>query len=218
MLTKLIGGAYARAEPSQLDAFKRFGIDDWSWKSLYPFYLKSESFHAPDQEQIDAGATFVPRYHGFRGPVSVGFRPMSKGENDLTSAMNRTLASMGLPWNSDLNSGDMRGFTLHPYTVDPDDIRSDAARAYYWPNRNRTNLYVKLNTFVNRLVWSDKGEGADIIAEGVEVHETKHGKQDVITARKEVILAAGAMRSPVILELSGVGSPRFAIPASGRVS
>ncbi|KAH8432315.1 GMC family oxidoreductase [Aspergillus melleus] len=203
------GAAYARAEPSQLDAFKRFGIDEWSWHSLYLYYLKSERFNAPNRTEVSAGATFAAQYHGFHGPVNVGFRPMSKGENDLTVAMNRTLGTIGLPWNPDLNSGHMRGFTLHPYTVDPDDIRSDAARAYYWPYKDRLNLHLKLDTFVTRLVWSDDDGHDKLRSEGIEVYESKHGKRYAINARREVILAAGAMRSPALLELSGVGNPRI---------
>lgn len=213
MLTRSIGAAYLRAEPSQLDSFEKFGMDEWSWESIYPYYLKSEGFYAPNQTEVDAGATFVPEYHGFLGPVSVGFRPISKGQNDLTTAINQTLRVMGLPWNSDMNSGHMRGFSLHPYTVDPDDIRSDA-RAYYWPYKTRSNLHLKLNTFVNRLVWSDddrEDSEENIRSTGVEVQDSEHAKPYVIHARREVILAAGTMGSPAILELSGVGNPRFAI-------
>ncbi|KAI9035072.1 FAD/NAD(P)-binding domain-containing protein [Aspergillus affinis] len=148
--------------------------------------------------EVSAGATFAPRFHGFHGPVNVGFRPMSKGENDLTTALNRALSTSSR-------------FIRIPY---PDDIRSDAARAYYWPYKDRPNLHLKLDTLVTRLLWSDKNGDDGLRSEGVETYESKHGKRYASNARREAILAAGAMRSPALLELSGAGNPSLdAIPS-----
>lgn len=90
-------------------------------------------------------------------------------------------------------------------------IRNDAARAYYWPYADRPNLHVKLNMFVNQIVWEDRNKGekeGNLTATGVATN-TERGKEHVIHAQKEVILAAGTLRSPAILELSGVGNPRW---------
>lgn len=133
-----------------------------------------------------------------------------KQDSDLPSILNRTLASMGVPWNRDLNSGSMRGFSMHPYTVDERNVRSDAATAYYLPAAKRGNLEVMFNASVGRIVWGDRvGQEEGLVAKGVEVYgPDKDGRKQVVKARKEVILAAGAMKSSAILELSGVGNPR----------
>ncbi|KAE8372289.1 putative glucose oxidase [Aspergillus bertholletiae] len=205
------GAAYVRAEKEQMDALREVGIDGWGWDDLFPYYIKSENITTPNQTQIEAGASISPDYHGTRGPVHVGFMDIRKDESDLTESMNRTLQSLGIPCNQDLNSGHMRGFALHPYTVDPTKIRSDAARAYYWPYTERANLHVKLNTFVTRIVWQSGKTGSDVRAQGVEIM-SRNGytpQKSVVDARREIIIAAGAMRTPAILELSGVGNPRI---------
>ncbi|KAE8317147.1 putative glucose oxidase [Aspergillus transmontanensis] len=205
------GAAYVRAEKGQIDALREFGIEGWDWDSLFPYFTKCENITTPNQTQMEAGASISPAYHGTHGPVHVGFMDIRKDEGDLTASMNRTLESLGIPWNRDLNSGNMRGFALHPYTVDVTNIRSDAARAYYWPYAGRPNLRVQLHTFVTRIVWQNAEKGNDIRAEGVEI-ATQEGdgrRTSVVSARREVIIAAGAMRTPAILELSGVGNPRI---------
>ncbi|KAI9927105.1 hypothetical protein ASPWEDRAFT_33058 [Aspergillus wentii DTO 134E9] len=205
--TSTINGlAYVRSEDVQIDAWQEIGNEGWTWANLLPYYLKSENFTVPDSKQIEAGATYTPNYHNSNGPVQVSFKHMEKKANDLTSVLNRTFDSLGLPWNQDLNEGHLRGFTFHPYTIDADEyVRHDAARAYYWPYAARDNLHVKLNTFVNRIVWRGERDGDDISAAGVEVA----GDDGVsrFNAKRDVILAAGSLRSPAILELSGVGNP-----------
>ncbi|RAQ44799.1 glucose oxidase [Aspergillus flavus] len=205
------GAAYVRAEKGQTDALREFGIEGWDWDSLFTYFTKSEKITTPNNTQIEAGASICPAYHGTHGPVHVGFMDIRKDEGDLTASMNRTLESLGIPWNRDLNSGNMRGFALHPYTVDVTNIRSDAARAYYWPYSERPNLQVQLNTFVTRIVWQNGKKGSNIRAQGVEVatQEGDERRTSVVGARREVIIAAGAMRTPAILELSGVGNPRI---------
>ena len=212
VLTQLFpGAAYARAEVAQIDSWQEIGNDGWTWQNLFPYYFKSENISAPNQTQIAAGVSIDPRYHGSSGPLSVGFFDLHKGDHDLTTIFNRTLSSMGIPSNPDLNTGHMRGFTIHPSTVDVANVRNDAARAYYWPYANRPNLHVKLNTLVKRIVWEDRGQDeneGDLTATGIEIN-TGRGNGHIIHARKEVILAAGALGSPAILELSGVGNPRY---------
>jgi choline dehydrogenase-like flavoprotein len=133
---------------------------------------------------------------------------MQRGGNDLTTAVNRTLLSAGIPWNVDVNAGRMRGFSIYPWTIDEEAyIRHDAARAYFWPFESRSNLHAWLNTRVNRIVWREGPGGENISAAGVEV-TAQNGTVSVVMARREVILSAGALKSPTILELSGVGNPR----------
>lgn len=99
---------------------------------------------------------------------------------------------------------------MHPYTVDERNVRSDAATAYYLPAAKRRNLEVMFNASVERIVWGDRVDQEEgLVAKGVEVSgPDKDGRKQVVNARKEVILAAGAMKSSALLELSGVGNPR----------
>jgi choline dehydrogenase-like flavoprotein len=109
----------------------------------------------------------------------------------------------------------MRGFALHPYTVDADGVRSDAAAAYYQDISGRSNLHVWVNASIARILWRDttRKDVKPLVATGVEVlhHGGRASGPQWVHARREVILAAGAMRSSGILELSGVGNPRYAL-------
>lgn len=86
-------------------------------------------------------------------------------------------------------------------------MREDAARAYYYPFQSRPNLRVFLNTTVNKIVRRDCAVGMNVTADGVEVTSAT-GTTSILTAAKEIIVSAGSLRSPAILELSGVGNPR----------
>ncbi|SPO01614.1 related to alcohol oxidase [Cephalotrichum gorgonifer] len=114
---------------------------------------------------------------------------------------------MGVPWNSEVNDGSMVGYTIFPSSVDQQlNVREDASRAYYFPFRDQPNLEVLLNTRVNRIVWKPSNDQNESTADGVEIHDNT-GNTQVVKAKKEVILAAGALVSPLHLEMSGVGNP-----------
>lgn len=99
----------------------------------------------------------------------------------------------------------MVGFTQFIRTIDlKNNVREDAARAYYYSIQDRINLHVLLNTTATKLKWAPNATVPT--ANGVEV-STQDGNVKIIAARKEIILSAGALVSPLLLELSGVGNP-----------
>ncbi|KAJ6140040.1 hypothetical protein N7471_006526 [Penicillium samsonianum] len=201
------GMAYLRAQAAQIDAWETIGNKGWNWKTLLPYFKKSEQLQDPAKYPFldGSGVAFDPVYHGFTGPLKVGWSSTQLNDG-LAQKLNATYQNLDvpIPYNRDANSGDMVGYSLYPKTVDSElNIREDAARAYYYPYQNRTNLHVWLNTHANKLTWKD---GHEVTANGVEV-TLSDGKKTVVKASREVILAAGALKSPVLLELSGVGNP-----------
>lgn len=211
------GMTYLRAEKAQVDAWEEgLGNEGWSWDSLFPYYKKSEEFEAPTEEQVvEGGATWEPDAHGEEGPVTTGWSSYLMLQN-ASRILNETGNAMGYPWNEDANDGSMRGFTVWPFTLDArKDIRQDSARAYYWPvAAQRKNLVVYANTTVSKIVWKNGGEKdkkGNIVADGVE-GITASGAIIHLTAKREVILSAGSIRSPAVLELSGVGNPNILTP------
>ncbi|KAJ5199647.1 Glucose-methanol-choline oxidoreductase [Penicillium cf. griseofulvum] len=201
------GMVYLRAQAAQIDAWETVGNKGWNWKSMLPYFKKSEKFQDPAQYPFldGSGVAFDPAYHGFTGPLKVGWSSTQLNDG-LAQKMNATYQNLEVPvqYNRDPNSGDMVGYSLYPKTVDSElNIREDAARAYYYPYQSRTNLHVWLYTHANKLTWKD---GDKATADGVEV-TLSNGTTTVVKATREVILAAGALKSPVLLELSGVGNP-----------
>ncbi|KAK6000982.1 hypothetical protein QM012_003065 [Aureobasidium pullulans] len=199
------GMAYLRAQAAQIDAWEHLGNDGWNWKSLLPYYKQSEHFQLPTAEQCLAGAAYDIGVHGTTGYLKTGWNNGLLGEN-VTSLINATYTSTGLPYIQEPNGGSMRGFTRYPATVDRElNVREDAGRAYYLPVQNRTNLHLYTNSFVQRMTWDGASKNSTPRVDGVQFTDAS-GKQKTISAKKEVILSAGALRSPLILELSGIGN------------
>lgn len=200
------GMAYTRAQDVQIDAWGKMGNTGWSWSSLFPYYLKSEDFQVPTSAQYDAGANYVASYNGESGPLLVGWT-YNMQNSTIHTELNETYQALGVDYTPDVNGGKMHGYSMFPRTVDrAENVREDAARAYYYPFDSRPNLSVMLNTTGNRIVWAPATSTGPAVATGVEVTHSD-GTVETITALQEVILSAGALISPAILERSGVGNP-----------
>lgn len=199
---------YIRANREEIDMWERLGNDGWNWDALWPYYLKSEEYIRPRPEQSAAGGTYQMENHGLDGPLRVGYRG-NLTNSSASSLILETWDRLSLPLNPDLNSGDTRGVAIGPQTVDPEtDLRWDSAVAYLLPVRARPNLTIFKGT-ATRIVWKKTpGCKAGIVAAGV-AYVTEDEEETVLKANKEVILSAGAMRSPTILEASGIGNPRY---------
>ncbi|KAH6671802.1 glucose oxidase [Halenospora varia] len=202
------GMAYTRAEISQVNLWETLGSANWNWKELFPYYLKHEGFQVPTEEQAAKGASYNSAYHGLQGPLKIGWVNASElMDVSVPTMLNATYESLGVDYNQDVNGGDMVGWSVYPKTVDTAlNIRHDAGRAYYYPIANRTNLKLFSKTTANKIVWSNQLDCGDAVASGVEVTD-EAGSSYVIKASKEVIISAGALRSPLLLEASGVGNP-----------
>ncbi|EOD48295.1 putative glucose oxidase protein [Neofusicoccum parvum UCRNP2] len=204
--TAINGMSFTRAEASQIDAWEKIGNEGWNWDTLWQYYLKSEQYQPPGPEQVHGGAAYDASFHGDEGNLKVGY-PQAQAINDFLAPLNASYQELGIPYSDDVSGGSMRGFNVFPMMIDVEEnIRSDAARAYYFPFQSRSNLEVVYHTSVNRLLWGDDDGEGNAVATGVEA-VGPNGTALIFNANKEVIVAAGALRSPVILELSGVGNP-----------
>ncbi|GAW11276.1 hypothetical protein ANO14919_006190 [Xylariales sp. No.14919] len=200
------GMTYIRGDKPQFDAWERLGNEGWNWESLYPYFKKIEKFTVPSTAQTAAGATYDADIHGETGHVHTGF-PFSLVNGSFHGLAADTWDALGYPLNEDVNAGSVRGFSTWPQTLDRDrNLRFDAARSYYYAVEDRKNLRLIRGT-VKRITWArSSAAGQPAVADGVE-YVTPNGELDTVTAAEEVILSAGALRSPLILESSGVGNP-----------
>lgn len=197
---------YIRPASSQINLWPSLGLD-LNWNELFASSKKSEDFQTPSANLTALGATFNPSAHGFNGPLTTCFSPHILSDNSH-EIFNETFKAMGIPPRHEFDGGELRGFGVQAVTQDPHaDVREDAARAYYYPVMNRTNLAVFVNTTATRILWSSsQASGAKAVAVGAEV-VNQTGQASTIFADREVILSAGAIRSPALLEFSGVGNP-----------
>lgn len=200
------GMTYIRADTAEIDAWEAFGNKGWNWNALLPYYKRSERFTAPTEAQEEVGASFEPKYHGNNGNLHVGFR-YALPNGSFHGLVQKTWETVGYPVNPDVNSGETRGFDVWPMTIDrQSDLRWDSARAYYYPIEDRTNFVLIKGTGVN-LEWET--EVKDQLSKATGVRYVDDDNRTVtVSAGKEVILSSGALRTPLLLEMSGIGNPR----------
>ncbi|KAG1692954.1 Glucose dehydrogenase [FAD, quinone] [Nymphon striatum] len=189
---KVLGGsssinrlAYARGSIFDYDLWEKLGAKGWSYKDVLPYFIKSERNISPKYLQKDA--------HGFKGPMIVQDVPS-------VSALGKTLlnAAKFLKFViKDYNDGYVSGFGLTQMTSYKG-IRQSASRSFLQPIKRRTNLHVITKAFVEKVKinWLKRAEG---------IIMNRRGRTHFIRAKKEVILSAGAVQTPQILMLSGIG-------------
>ncbi|KFA75718.1 hypothetical protein S40288_04993 [Stachybotrys chartarum IBT 40288] len=204
------GMTYIRATRKDIDIWEQLGNDGWNYDALAPYFKKSEDYIRPNPSQVATGATYDLQYHGLNGNVRVAYRQALVNSSTFPLVRD-TLENFDVGLSPDINSGDVRGFAIAPSTIDPapaGDNRWDAATAYLYPVEDRPNLSVLQGT-VTRILWAGDNKTTStcgrLTANGVEYVTS----EDLIGSvqAKEVILSAGALRSPSIIEASGIGNP-----------
>jgi choline dehydrogenase len=186
------GMVYTRGDPSDYDAWEALGLTGWNWASM------SRAFKAIENHELGEAET-----RGEGGPLHIS--PMSE-PNATGDAFIASAQAMGLPLKADLNEpSDQEGVGYAMRTI-RNGARSSAAEAFLKPARRRRNLRVVTNTQVERLIF----DGDRVV--GVACR----GPGGAFEARcgREVILAAGTLNSPRILQLSGIG-PAAVLTAAG---
>lgn len=198
---------YTRTEDAQIDSWEALGNDGWNWDDLFPYYLKSQDFQPPSPAQAEVGASYDPSAVGYDGPVKVGWTP-GFSNSSLSHTFNTTFQNIGIPWAPDAGTGAMRGYNVWPKTADSElNLRADSAQSYLWPYASRPNLEVLSNTLAHRITWEESEDSSSgVVASGVEI-TGEDGVKQTIKANREVIISAGSLKSPLLLELSGIGNP-----------
>jgi len=180
------GMLYVRGQPLDFDTWAQLGNRGWSYDSILPFFRKLENYDRPDSE-IDTDA----RAKG--GPVNVVDSPST---NVLADAFIDAGVSLGHARNPDYNSGTQDGFGYYQCTM-RNGVRWSAAQAYLNPAKSRANLKLQTNAHVRRVLIKDRRADGVSYEVGGETREARAA---------EVIVSAGGVQSPQILELSGVGN------------
>ncbi|CAG0900718.1 unnamed protein product [Darwinula stevensoni] len=180
---------YVRGNRKDYDNWASMGNPGWSFDSVLPLFQRAEDFLVPSVSEEDA------HYHGKGGNVPVSHSYVT----DVLPAFIKAGESLGFPFNPDYNGASQMGFSRVQLAA-KGGIRYNAARAYLTPARQRRNLHVLLDSPVARIVVDELTR----TAKGVE-YITADGSKRFVSARREVILSAGAVASPQILMLSGIG-------------
>jgi len=186
--SSLINGmCYIRGNAMVFDNWaKAPGLEDWSYLDCLPYFRKAET--------RDIGPN---DYHGGDGPVSV--TTPKAGNNELFHAMVEAGVQAGYPRTDDLNGYQQEGFGPMDRTVTPKGRRASTARGYLDQARSRSNLKIVTHALTDRIRFEGKR------AVGVDYLQGESNQINSARARREVLLCAGAIASPQILQRSGVG-------------
>lgn len=176
------GLIFIRGQQDDYDQWAQLGNAGWDWKSVLPYFIKSE------HNSRGASAT-----HGGDGPL---WSSDIQEKSELMEAIIRGAEELGVPRTNDFNSGNQEGvgyfqlFTRNGW-------RNSSAVAYLRPAKNRANLRVETDAHSTGLIL--KGRKA------VGVRYRQNGQLKEARAGREVILSAGSLQSPQLLQLSGIG-------------
>ena len=180
------GNVYVRGDPAEFDSWSSLGCQGWSWEDMLPYFKRMETY-----------ADGEPETRGKDGPINV---TQLKNFDKLADAYLDANREAGFELVNDYNDGHYEGASYLQYSTRRG-FRCSSAVGYLRPARGRSNLTVWTDTLVNKVLLDGKR------ATGVECR--RGGVIVRALSRKEVIVSAGPIQSPKLLELSGIGRPEI---------
>ena len=180
------GMVYIRGNRADYDQWAQMGLTGWGYDDLLPLFRRLESHVDGDSE-----------FHGANGPLDVSHavRP-----NPLGEAVIKAAQQAGYPYNPDFNAGTQEGIGWYDFNL-KNGRRRSAAAAFIEPVRGRPNLTIRTGAHITRIV-IENGR-----ASAVEYAQGKGGAVQRVEADREIVLCGGAVSSPHMLQLSGIGDP-----------
>jgi choline dehydrogenase len=182
---------YIRGHAADYDQWVQAGNPGWSYAQVLPYFKRAESFEGTGDEG----------YHGYDGPLAV--KRSDRTDDVLLDRFVEAGAQAGFPLTDDFNGRQQEGFSRYEHTM-KGSKRCSAARAYLHPVRHRANLTILSNASADAVGFEGR--------RAVSIDVLVGGQRRTLTARKEIILAAGALNSPQILLRSGVGPGNQIVP------
>jgi choline dehydrogenase len=203
---KVLGGCssingmiYMRGQARDYDGWRQLGNTGWGWDDVLPYFIRSE-----DQAAIEPG-----EMHGTGGEWRVEKQRLSW---EILEAFQEAAAQAGIPKIDDFNLGDNEGSSYF-HVNQRRGVRWNTAKGFLKPTKSRKNLKIVIHAQVQKLQLDGKRiTGVDLHVRGEKAHATSLG---------EVILSAGAIGSPQIMQLSGIGPGKilkqFDIPVTHQL-
>ncbi len=186
---KTLGGSssingllYVRGQAQDYDNWRQMGNVGWSWDDVLPLFKRSESWEGGESD-----------LRGSDGPLAVSH---SRKSWKIVDAWVKAAQEAGYPYNPDYNGERQDGVGYFQLTS-RNGLRCSSAKAYLSPVRSRKNLSILTHVLTHKVLFDGK--------RAIGIEGMRHGQKVTIKARKEVILSAGAIGSPQILMLSGIG-------------
>ena len=187
---KVMGGSssingmlYVRGFPSDFDSWSQLGIPGWGWKDVLPYFKRHEN--------NSRGAS---EFHGFGGDLAVSDL---QDPHPIAAHFLEAAEASGHPTNPDINGKQIDGFG-YVQATQKNGWRRSSSKAFIDPVAKRPNLTVSKNSFARKILFNGKRATGLEISKGRQVMNLK--------VKKEIIVSAGAIASPQLLMLSGIGN------------
>ena len=187
---KTLGGSssingllYVRGQARDYDNWRQMGNAGWAWDDVLPYFKRAEDWEDGEDE-----------YRGQGGPLSVTH---SRKSWKIVDAWVKAAQEAGYPYNPDYNGEKQDGVGYFQLTA-RNGLRCSSAKAYLAPIKDRKNLQVITNVLTEKVIIEN--------GRAVGIKGKRGGQEIIVKAKGEVVLSAGAIGSPQILMLSGVGS------------
>ncbi|KAL0930316.1 choline dehydrogenase [Colletotrichum truncatum] len=198
------GMVFVRGGRTEFSGWEKLGAEGWGFDDLLPYFKKSENFTAPPKDFADAAnISWVESAHGHDGPVQASYPNyfFPGAENFWQAAL-----ESGLTPSPDPNGGDRAvGLFNFPTLADATTRTRSHARLNHYTRvkDSRPNYHILAEHTVSKVLFDGKR------AVGLEYLPTAGGDKVKVYAKKEVLLAAGALHTPQLLQLSGIGAKKF---------
>ncbi|KAJ4345054.1 hypothetical protein N0V95_005963 [Ascochyta clinopodiicola] len=208
------GMAFDRASAADYDAWEALGNPGWNWNNLLGYFKKSTTLTPPTSSNVkEFGITYDASGYG-NGPVQASFPNFEYP--DMT-AIWASWKAAGVPLPQEHALGGATGAYWTPSSLQPTtQTRSHARNAYYDPVKSRSNLVLLTGNTVNEIIFTPRVLDR-YTAKGVQYKSRVDGSVRQVYARREVILAAGAVFTPQLLQLSGIGPENILKTAGVKV-
>ncbi|KAH9476794.1 GMC oxidoreductase family protein Mala s 12 [Psilocybe cubensis] len=200
--------AWIKPPAADMDAIEQLGNPGWNWSEFEKYSKRSETFLPASKEQIEVyhyPDNSITEHRGTSGPIQVA---IPHGAHTLDKLFQETMINKGFKDVKDPYSGDINGTWIASSSIDPKTwTRSFAATAYLVPNLDRENLSILTGAYVSKILFDGVKSNEKLKSSGVQF--IYQGETHVVHTDREVILSAGAIKSPHVLELSGIGNPKI---------
>ncbi|KAF4307558.1 putative choline dehydrogenase protein [Botryosphaeria dothidea] len=202
---KVVGGSTLlnrmlqhRGSAHDYDRWEALGNEGWSWSGLLPFFKKSEIFSPPNEDiTVQYNITYDASAHGTDGRIHASYSPWFWPSTENYAAAAKEL---GINIPLDGQNGEALGAYWMTHAQDPTTVTRSSARKGYWDTAaERTNFHLLPNTHVTKLLLNGSA------VSGVEFAASTDAERQTVSVSKEAIMAAGAIHTPQLLQLSGIG-------------
>ena len=190
---KTLGGSssingllWIRGQSNDYDNWRQQGNTGWGWEDVLPYFLKSENNELGKSE-----------FHNDKGPIQVSNKKINL---KMLEEFQNAAEEIGIPRTNDFNTGDNFGVGYFQFTTSRQKLlklRCSAAKGYLNPVKKRSNLKIIVNAHVEKINFEGK--------KAIGVNYFIDDKLNTVKVNKEVILSAGSIGSPHILQVSGIG-------------